>query len=100
MMEQYKASCGNVFLRKGPSTKTPVIKLIPTGGIVTAEESPKDGWIYCEYEGMLGYCKANNLTLCENVEYDDDNIGAAFETAIRNARDALDELEKIVKMML
>jgi hypothetical protein len=34
------------------------------------------------------------------VEYDDDNIGAAFETAIRNARDALDELEKIVKMML
>lgn len=98
-MKQYMATRGNTFLRKGPSASSPVLKLIPEGAVLTAHDDEKSGWVYGEYEGVLGYCKTQNMSVCETPQYDDDSIGAAIDTAIRNVRAAVDELEKIVKLL-
>ena len=98
-MTQYMATRGNTFLRKGPNTSSPVLKMIPEGAVLTAHEDEKCGWVYGEYDGVLGYCKTQNMTVCETPQYDDDNIGAAVGTAFKNVKTALDELERIVKLL-
>lgn len=96
--KQYKVVGGNLFLRRGPSQKTGVMKLIPNGSIVTAMDEEKDGWMYVDYEGTLGYCMAKYLEPCD--EYDDDSISAAIETAFGNVYATLDELKALVMRVL
>ena len=98
MSKQYKVIGGNLFLRRGPSQKSGVLKLIPNGAIVTAHEEEKDGWIYVDYEGTLGYCMAKYLEPCD--ELDDDSIAAAIETAFGNVYATLDELKALVMRVL
>ena len=99
MVKQYMATNGNVFLRKEPSAKTAVMKLIPEGAVVNAQDEEENGWVYVEYEGAHGYCLVKYLSPLESPQYDDDSIGAAIETAFTNVYNALDELKKLVKML-
>lgn len=99
MVKQYMAKNGNVFLRKEASTKTPVLKLIPVGAVVNAQDEEENGWLYVEYEGAHGYCLASHLSFCERPQYDDDSIGAAIETAIANVYTALGELKELISLL-
>lgn len=92
--KQYKVVGGTLFLRRGPSQQSGVLKRIPNGSIVTALDEEKDGWLYVDYEGTLGYCMAKYLEPCE--EYDNDSIKAAIDTAFGNVYATLDELKKLV----
>ena len=98
-MKQYKVTCQNLFLRRGPSQKSGALKLLKHGDIATSEEDEKGGWLYAEFQGTAGYLPAKYLSEADLAQYDDDNIGAALETAIANAYAALDELKTIVKQL-
>ena len=99
-MKQYKVIGGNLKLRKAPSVNSQVLKLIPNGAIVTGLEEEKDGWIRVEYSGVEGYCMYRFLEPLDEPTYDDDNIGAAIETAFANVYSALDELKAIITSAL
>jgi len=98
MDKQYKVIGGTLYLRRGPTQQSGVLKRMPNGAIVTAHDEEKDGWIYVDYEGTLGYCMAKFLEPCN--EYDDDSIAAAIETAFGNVYAALDELKKLIMQTL
>lgn len=98
-MGQYTVIGGNLMLRKGPGTKYQVLKIIPNGGLVTAHEDEKDGWMYVDYEGTLGYCMAKYLSP-SGTQYDDDSIGAAIEIAFANVENALQELKSLITSAL
>lgn len=99
-MTQYRVTGGNVKLRRFPSTNYQVLKMIPDGAVVNGVEEEKDGWIRVEYDGVEGYCLYRYLEPMEVLVYDDDNIGAAIETAFANVRSALDELQTLINSVL
>lgn len=99
MANLYKA-VGNVMLRRAPGLKNQVLKLIPNGASVHALEDEINGWIYAEYDGTVGYCMARFLKPISDMAYDDDNIGAAIETAFANVQSALDELKALITSAL
>ena len=73
---------------------------MPEGSIVCSSEEEKDGWLYVDYEGTMGYCMTKYLQEINDISYDDDTIGAAIETAFSNVYAALDELKMIIMSAL
>lgn len=94
-MGQYKVVGGKLMLRKGPGTKYAVLKIIPNDSVITAMDEEKDGWIYVDYDGTLGYCMAKFLEPCES--YDDDSIGAAIATDFAELHEILYHLESLIQ---
>ena len=99
-MKQYQVVGGNLKLRRMPNPGSGVLKLIPNGASVHALEDEINGWIYAEYDGTVGYCMARFLKPMSDMVYDDDNIGAAIETAFANVQSALDELKALITSAL
>lgn len=98
-MNQYKVTSKNLFLRRGPNQKTSAIKLLTRGDTVSSDGKPENGWLYVNYQGMMGYLPMNRLEEKHEAQYDDDSIGAALETALSNIYAALDELKEIIKAL-
>lgn len=99
-MRKYEVIGGSLKLRKGPSTNSAVLKLIPNGAIVTSIDEEENGWLRVSFDGTDGYCMVRYLHPCDSNMMDDDSIAAAIEVAFENVESALQELKMLITSVL